>query len=58
MVSITVVFVQYESPSIFLSWEILKELTTEPILDDISKYKTSHIQHVDRMQRNRLLALF
>ena len=34
--------------------QIAKELKITPILDKLLKYKTSWIQHVSRMPRNRL----
>jgi hypothetical protein len=33
--------------------EVLKGLT-EPVLDKISKYKNNWVQHVDKLQRDRL----
>jgi hypothetical protein len=34
--------------------DILKELKTEPVMRKILKYKNSWIQHVNRMQRDRI----
>lgn len=34
--------------------DTLKELKTKPILDKILKYKNNWLQHVNRMQRDRL----
>jgi hypothetical protein len=34
--------------------DILKELKTEPVMGKIRKYKNSWIQHVNRMQRDRI----
>jgi len=38
-------------------WYILKELKRQPGSDKISKYKHNLIQHVERMQRDRLSKL-